>query len=209
MLKYFLTLCFLCSCAHLSPTQVFLKTPRAFDGTKESFYLVHGHSKILSHTKKVSLAAWIKPNRVQNVEIIAVGAANKTEMSTSRACLKINERNGLQVYARSTDAQDPRWYISTEKNNLFPSNTWTHIAAIIHFDNNKIEFFVNGNQVTTEKKLIKFAQSQTPITPSHLIAIGSEENNSGQNFSGLITHVVISNKVLDIKKLYQDKAEDL
>ena len=163
---------------------------------------------LAQNTEKLTMAVWVKPEEKIDADLIAIGNHNKDSDTVSRACLKINWDGRVTVYGRSYDEIPPEIYMSSKDAGHIIPGKWNHVAAIIHYDESRIEIFVNGKRIENEDKKFQFKNRKTPDTPSILASLGGEEDGSSQNLKGKLAHVVVRKKALseqEIAKLYLDK----
>lgn len=163
---------------------------------------------LAQNTEKLTMAVWVKPDEKVDADLIAIGNHNKESVTASRACLKINWDGRVTVYGRSYDEIPPEIYMSSKDAGHIIPGKWNHVAAIIHYDESRIEIFVNGKRIENEDKKFQFKNRKTPDTPSILASLGGEEDGSSQNLKGKLAHVVVRKKAFseqEIAKLYLDK----
>jgi hypothetical protein len=74
--------------------------------------------------------------------------------------------------------------LSTPEDNI-QMNQWSHVVAIVHFDENRFQIFVNGKEIkTTWNKEVKFKSPKTPNTSPINIIIGSEDDGKNNFYEG-------------------------
>ncbi len=146
---------------------------------------------LAQNTEKLTMAVWVKPDEKVDADLIAIGNHNKESVTASRACLKINWDGRVTVYGRSYDEIPPEIYMSSKDAGHIIPGKWNHVAAIIHYDESRIEIFVNGKRIENEDKKFQFKNRKTPDTPSILASLGGEEDGSSQNLKGKLAHVVV------------------
>lgn len=163
---------------------------------------------LLQKASKATLATWVYQEEKAGADLIAIGNANTETGNSSRACLKITTQGSVMVFARSHDKEPAEIYLESKDAGLIPQRKWTHVAAIIHYDEDRIQMFVDGVEIATKEQTFKFENNQTPNTPSHLAALGGEENGVAEILIGKMTNVIVSSNAYskrDIERLFKDK----
>jgi len=187
---------------------------KSFNGKDQNFVITGNKAAELKDTNKASIAAWIYPTCTKcNHEIFAISTANKDPKlsSASRFALRTGKSGKLIAMARSVDEPTNAMIaLSTPEDNI-QMNQWSHVVAIVHFDENRFQIFVNGKEIkTTWNKEVKFKSPKTPNTSPINIIIGSEDDGKNNFYEGKITHPIIIGNALsssEIIKLYNDRPE--
>jgi hypothetical protein len=216
-MKLLILLTLFSSCA-LLPTNIIKQYQyegvKTFNGKDQKVVIKDNKSAELKNTNKASVAAWIYPTCTKcDHEIFAISTANKDKnlSSASRLALRTGKSGKLIVMARSIDEPTNAMIALSTPKNFIEMNKWSHVAAIVHYDENRFQMFINGEEIeTTWNKEVKFQSARTPNTPPENIVIGSEDDSKSNFYEGKITHPLIIDKALsssNIEKLFNDKPE--
>jgi len=168
--------------------------------------MVNGAENILRNSSYATLAIWIKPKKgshyPQDVISVAVGGINPLQTS-SRAALRLDTGGRLYGIARSTDTEAAQ---SAVTESVLVNNRWQHIALVVDYANNTMEFYHDGKLISAKGR-IRFKSKKTPDTPSRWVAIGSEDDGLSRHFEGELKHAGIWNRKFsqeDIKVLIEE-----
>ncbi|MBD0832513.1 LamG domain-containing protein [Aestuariibaculum sediminum] len=148
----------------------------SFNGTSSYIDLRSGKDDIF---EELTISAWIKPKSVAGIQSIV----GKGKVFSA----KIFDGNLIFTTPSIKD--------HSSKSESITKNVWSHIAYV-YLPNNEIDFYVNGNKVSTIKAS---GINQT----NHSILIGS--NIWGENYKGLMSNFALWQRALsddEIKQVY-------
>lgn len=146
---------------------------------------------LLRNTGGATLSAWVQLetaglNHTQDLISISVAATNPT--SVSRANLSLDATDRLQTYVRRLDSDSA---FAAAFGDALPAGTFAHVAQCIRYDAATVEMYLNGALVDTSSMVPPLSAGLTANTNSRNSALGSQDNGSGNYFSGRLDEVRI------------------
>jgi hypothetical protein len=158
---------------------------------KNNHQEVKGTEKALQKVSRATIAFWVKPEtdilKPQNLVNISTGHSH-----TPRASVRILPGGQLHAEARAKDGELAQ-HVRTD--NAVTVEDWYHVALTIDYKNNEMQFYLNGEPITTNG-MVQFQSDVTSNTPSMKTLVGP--------FEGEVQNIQISGRRLlavEIKKL--------
>ena len=143
----------------------------------------------LDITAAITLAAWIKPEKLATQYIIKKaisGSTNGYELSLSsggQVFFRFNQASSADTYKLSSVASYPR-----------NGTTWMHVAAT--YDGSVIKLYINGIENTS-----KTLTSGPPISANALVLSIGAQSDGTSKFQGAVDNVQIYSKALSASEI--------
>ena len=180
----------------------------SFDGSDD--YIVLGPTtNLLRDVSQASISAWVNFPDIDNGNFKYIMDISRGTDSSSRVEFKLNGENKFLVGMRVLDA-DPSMQFATSSNPVaYESNTWYNLVAVIDYENDDVDLFVNGveHSITSEPT---FSATSTSDTSPQQVAIGIDAGLSGFQIEGSIDELAIWNRSLsadEVLEIYKSQAD--
>jgi hypothetical protein len=148
---------------------------------------------MLPSTSKATISAFIRldaagVNTARDIFSLSVDNNAYASPTASRLAMVIDSANLLVAGGRSTDAAASGF---PNSNITLNADTDLWLVAVVHFDNDAVDFYVNGSFIITVAT--SYLNNSTPSTPSTYAALGTQDDGASNFFQGLMDEVRLAN----------------
>jgi hypothetical protein len=167
----------------------------AFDGVDDYIHLGN-NLPFNQNISGLTLSAWIQADYIVDSQttdrnwIISISAENFGFPTTnSRAAMCLLDSDDARIIGKSYDEADPAAELRTEDGPIVLGQ-WYYLTGVIDYPADEMSIYIDGVLAITS--YINFDNLTSPDTPSATSAIGSQDDGSGEFFSGALDEVRIT-----------------
>lgn len=175
-----------------------------FNGSTQS--VVTSAGPVLRNIDHCTLMAWVKlvslPSSTGFIYQVEGSAGN-----ASRASIGVTPTGLIEVRGRAPDSESFTTILSVP---AISTGVWTHIAAVIHYDSDTGDVFINGAAVSTTGSFI-FTNTFTDNTDSLRSSIGAGDNGAAFFLNAEIEDIRCYERELtanEINTIYSSRGKD-
>ena len=155
-----------------------------------------GNAGFMTGVSGITLLGWVKPASLPapsvDVGIISMLSVGSNPLN-SRFVMALNSAGQVEVGARAADASP---YQSRFTLAALSLNEWTCVAAVIDYENDFIDIYINGEKQALTAGTALFSASATSNTSGAFFGLGAGNFGRGEIFHGALDEMSFYDEAL-------------